>query len=74
MNTGNVRGKEPAPVKQIWAVMIKEDDPENIGQKRKVALWANRAPLNLRQKYEWFTSQEAFDEHCKFNKIYTRKI
>lgn len=72
IDIGTIEKNQPS--KQVWAVMIKEDDPNNPGQKIDVALWANRAPVNLKQKYEWFTSQEAFDEYCKFNKIYQRKI
>lgn len=69
-----MKNKEQSRGVQVWAVMKKEDDPENIGQQRKVAFWANRPPLNLRQDYECFSSQEAFDEHCKMNNIYTRKV
>lgn len=62
---------KPPPV---WAVMKKEPDPRNPGKEIKVALWANRHPVNGKQKYEWFSSQEAFDDHCLLNAIHPRKI
>jgi len=59
---------------KVWAVIKKEDDPANPGKQVRIAYWSNRPPLNRKQKYSYFTTQEGFEGFCKDNNIITRKI